>query len=123
VICIEDSDSIASLLETEPFASNPNFTLYYDIAIESRERLKFQELVLDLKSLFPHNIEIPFILEFDNGNYQVTLLASSETWSNSQFIGQAEFFKRMLNEAAFNFPFRLFLSDNSTSEVKHMEIK
>ena len=122
-IHLSQSDSIQYLMESVPFVDNENFRLYYDIMIPEPERAKFQDVILQLDNLFPHQYQFSFICEVADNSFLLNLYIPKTEWNNPKLISEAKLLKTELNQADFSKPFRVKLFENSETNYEEFEIQ
>ncbi|WP_319501666.1 hypothetical protein [uncultured Draconibacterium sp.] len=122
-INLSQSDSIQYLMESVPFIKNENFRLYYDIMIPEIERSKFQDLILKLDNLFPHQYQFNFICEVADSSFLLNLYIPKKEWNNPKLISEAKLLKTELNQSDFSKPFRVKLFESSETNYEEFEIQ
>ncbi len=123
VITIDNYDSIPILFEVEFFSRNPNFRLIYNKSIDEWERKKFQGLIMNMEEIFSAQNSFDFLIDLENESYHLKLFIPKQSWYNPQLLSEVKYIKQKLNNAGFNYPFKVMLVDNSTIELEEKEVE
>lgn len=122
-IKLDNYDAIPEVLEAVEFKQNNNFNLIYDISIDKDERDKFQRAILNMNRIFPSQNRIDFLMDYESRTYYLKLFIPKQNWKDTQLLSEVKIVKKKLNNLGFDYPFKLFLVDNSKMDNEEYEIK
>jgi hypothetical protein len=123
IVELDSNEVYAALAETEVFAGNPKFKLYYNKSVEKTEREKFQQLILEMNHIFPPQNPFDFIMDYEDGAYSLRLFVPKQSWADPRLLAEAKYCKEKLNHYGFVYPFKFILVDNTTDEIEEKEIE